>query len=230
MSQQDMVALATQHGTDKWGSHWYAQHYSHHLSYLQHSPITLLEIGIGGYEDPQAGGSSLRMWRDYFPNATICGLDYYDKSAHAEERIRIYQGSQVDPVTIAQIITDCAEGFDVIIDDGSHRSEHITTTLNMLWPSVKMGGWYIIEDLQTTYWPSYGRAPCNYAQQSSLEFLKSLVDCLNWQEIPQPGYAPTLFDRTIVGIHFYHNMVFLRKGDNNEGSNVLRNNILPVDW
>lgn len=227
MSQHDLITLATQHGTDKWGSHWYAQHYDQHLAPLRQDPVKLLEIGIGGYEDPKAGGASLRMWRDYFPQGTIYGLDYYDKSAHAEERIRIYQGSQVDPVAIAGIITDCPGGFDVIIDDGSHRSEHVITTLNMLWPSLKSGGWYIIEDLQTAYWPTFGNAPYASAQQSSLEFMKSLIDCLNWQEMPRPGYSPNLFDSTLVGLHFYHNMAFLRKGHNYEGSNVLVNNAFP---
>lgn len=229
MSRQDMIALATHHGTDKWGSncHWYAQHYGTHLEELRQQPITLLEIGIGGYEDPNAGGASLRMWRDYFPNATIYGLDYYDKTPQAGERIRIYQGSQVDPVTIAKIIMDCPGGFDVIIDDGSHRSEHIIATLNMLWPSVKQGGWYIVEDLQTAYWPAYGTAPHASAQQSSVEFLKSLVDCLNWQEVPRPGYSPNMFDSSLVAMHFYHNMAFLRKGENNEGSNILVNNAFP---
>lgn len=227
MSQQDLIALATQHGTDKWHGHWYAQHYGAHLEVLRQQPITLLEIGIGGYEDPKAGGASLRMWRDYFPNATIHGLDYYDKSSHAEERIKVYQGSQVDPVTIAKIITDCPGGFDVIIDDGSHRSEHVITTLNMLWPSVKQGGWYIVEDLQTAYWPIYGGAAHATAQLSSLEFLKSLVDCLNWEEVPRPGYSPNMFDSSLVELHFYHNMAFLRKGQNNEGSNILVNNVWP---
>ena len=55
-------------------------------------------------------------------------------------------------------------------------------------------------------------------------YLKSLVDGLNWQEIHQPTYSPSLFDKTITGIYFHHNMCFLRKGINEEGSNEVRNN------
>lgn len=227
MSEKDLISLAIEHGTDKWNGHWYAQHYDHHLSYLREKPITLLEIGVGGYDDSSAGGASLRMWRDYFHHATIHGLDYYDKSPHAEERIRIHQGSQVDPVAIARIINECPDGFDVVVDDGSHRSEHIIGTLNMLWPSVKNGGWYIIEDVQTAYWPSYGGAPYATAQQNALEYLQSLVHCLNWEEVHRPGYSPNMFDTSLVALHFYHNMAFLRKGENREGSNTLQQNVTP---
>ena len=183
-------------------------------------PISLLEIGI-------ANGDSLRMWRDYFLKATIYGLDINDKRQYAEERIRIHHGSQADPVTIARIIADCPNGFDVIVDDGSHRSEHGITTLHMLWPSLKDNGWYIIEDLQTSYWAMFGGNPQGVGQQTMLDYLQSLVHSLNWQEIHRPRYEPSLLDTTLVGMHFYHNMVFLQKGNNREGSNVLKDNIMP---
>ena len=57
-----LTDLAIQHQTDKWGSHSYTPHYEHHFNHLRDEPINLLEIGVGGYQDPQAGGNSLRMW------------------------------------------------------------------------------------------------------------------------------------------------------------------------
>lgn len=52
-----------------------------------------------------------------------------------------------------------------------------------------------------------------------MNFFKALTDCLNFAEIPRTDYEPTSFDKTIVAIHFYHNLVFIEKGRNDEGSN-----------
>ncbi len=219
--------MAAAHGTDKNGRHAYTQHYGRHLDQLRETAFNLLEIGVGGYEDPLEGGRSLRTWKDYFPLANIVGLDFYDKSAMSEDRIKIYQGSQADPKVISKILSDY-DSFRVIIDDGSHRSEHVISTLLMLWQYVEPGGWYIIEDLQTSYWPMFGGA--FYEKNSpltSMGYLKSLVDGLNWSEIHQPTYSPTEFDKTLVGMHFYQNLAFLQKGDNTRGSAFVRENRFP---
>lgn len=228
MTAEVLAELATKHQSDKWNGHWYAGPYANHLSKFRETNLTMLEIGVGGYDDPKAGGASLRMWEEYFPRGKIVGLDYYDKSYHNSDRIKIYQGSQADPVTIGRIVMDHPEGFDVIVDDGSHRNEHVIGSLYMLWQYVKDGGFYIIEDLQTAYWPNHGgRLYERNSPQTSMGFLKSLVDCLNWEEIHQPNYQPSSFDLNLKSIHFYHNMAFLEKGSNREGSTELRGNRLP---
>ena len=224
----DLALVATRHGTDKWNRHWYAKPYAIHLSHLRDQPFTLLEIGVGGYDDPNEGGQSLRAWKEFFPRAKIIGLDIHPKANLEQDRIRIYQGSQVDPMVIARIISDNAEGLEVIIDDGSHRSEHVIASFMMLWPLVKDGGWYIVEDLQTSYWPNFGgRLNDRDSSLTSMGFFKSLIDGLNWREIHQPHYEPSLFDRSIFSIHFYHNMCFLNKGSNVAESTVVVNNRVP---
>jgi hypothetical protein len=50
-------------GTDKWGDHWYTQHYQRYFRPLRDKRLTLLEIGVGGYEDSGEGGACLRMWK-----------------------------------------------------------------------------------------------------------------------------------------------------------------------
>ena len=225
MSAQDLISIGTKHGSDKWIGHFYAEPYAAHLSNLRDSKLTLLEIGVGGYGDPSMGGHSLRAWKEYLPNSQIIGLDYFDKSPLQEDRIRIYTGSQADPVSIASIVLDYPDGFDVVIDDGSHRNEHVISTFYMLWQFIKPGGWYIIEDLQTSYWPNHGgRLHDVNSPLTSMGFLKSLVDGLNWQEIHQPTYVPSSMDKEITGIHFYHNIVFLKKGKNCEGSTEVQSN------
>jgi hypothetical protein len=78
----DLTKLAIEYRTDKWGGHFYTPHYHAHLMHLRESPINLLEIGIGGYDDPAKGGESLRMWQDYFPNGKIYGIDIANKCVH----------------------------------------------------------------------------------------------------------------------------------------------------
>ena len=93
---RNLSALAQIYDTDKWGGHFYTPHYQRHFRNMRRNSVKLLEIGVGGYDDPKEGGRSLRMWKRYFPNGRIYSMDIVDKSPHEESRIRIFQGSQVD--------------------------------------------------------------------------------------------------------------------------------------
>lgn len=228
--EDDLSRFALLHGTDKNAGHSYTRHYHRHFAPLRGEAIRLLEIGIGGYADPDAGGASLRMWRDYFASGEIFGLDYHAKNVR-EERVRVFQGSQADPRVLAQLLDATGgEGFDVVIDDGSHRSEHVTATFMMLFQFVRAGGWYVIEDTQTAYWPSFGTQDTAGSRRlSMMEFFKNLADGLNWREIHAPGYQPTYLDLNVESLHFYHNLVFVRKGRNDEESNIVAANRMP-EW
>src|SRR5688572_17217452 len=92
----DLTTLAKIYKVDKWGWHSYTPHYKQHLKKFKYKRINLLEIGAGGYDDTNAGGESLRMWKRYFPFGKIYSIDIYDKSLLEESRIRIFKGSQVD--------------------------------------------------------------------------------------------------------------------------------------
>ena len=216
----DLPALAAYFGTDKWGSHWYAQHYQTHFAPLRRKRLRLLEIGVGGYSDPRRGGESLRMWKAYFPNAQIAGIDISDKRAQDEARIKTFVGSQVDSAFLQRLSSE-AGPFDIVIDDGSHQNEHVIQTFQALFPLLGDGGFYVIEDTQTAYWPEFGGAPASSAgARTSMNFLKGLVDGLNHREFPERP-EPDYFQRHIVAAHFYHNLVFVRKGLNDEPSNRL---------
>lgn len=235
IQQPSLAELALKHGTDKQGpskpgpnhvrhpGHKYADHYEHHFRHFRNlDNITILEIGVGGYEDANKGGESLRMWKEYFPKAQIVGLDYYDKTPLQEDRIAIYQGSQDDPALLTRI-HEAHGDFDLIIDDGSHCNQHVIDSFRILFPMLKMGGIYAIEDLQTSYWKStFGGSSTELSSVStSMGFLKSLVDGLNHAEFDLPNYKATYFDKHITSIHFYHNLAFVSKGDNDDVSNVI---------
>src|SRR3954454_13480307 len=63
---RNLKMLATVYMSDKWNTHWYAQHYEDHFRHFRNKKINILEIGIGGYDNPRRGGGSLRMWRTFF--------------------------------------------------------------------------------------------------------------------------------------------------------------------
>lgn len=223
----DLDALAQFFGSDKNSSHYYTQHYDRHFQPFRNKCFNLLEIGIGGYENPWDGGHSLRMWKSYFPKANIYGLDIIDKSPHNEHRIKTYQGSQIDEELLKRITKETG-GFDIIIDDGSHYNEHIIKTFQILFPLLNLNGIYAIEDLQTSYWEvdsngvEWGGSKNLDAPFTCMNFLKRLVDGLNHEEFTVDNYQPTYFDRHITSLHFYHNLAFVYKGANAEGSNRIR--------
>lgn len=217
LGEQSLTALARHFGTDKWSKiHRYTPHYERHLSHLKKERFTLLEIGIGGYKRDQKGGASLRMWQAYFPKAQIFGLDIEDKSFVDDERITTFRGSQTDEAVLAEIV-ERADDLQVIIDDGSHVNEHIRRTFEILFPRLATGGVYAIEDMQTSYWPRWGGSRDLTATNTSIALAKSLIDDINYEEYTDEGYQPSYTQANVVGLHAYHNLVFIDKGQNNEG-------------
>lgn len=226
--RRDLPRLAVIYGSDKWGAHRYATHYAKHFRHLRRGKITLLEIGIGGYDDPRAGGNSLRMWRRYFRRAVIVGLDCFDKRPHAEERIRIYRGDQADEKLLQQIVAEVGRP-DIVIDDGSHVNRDVLKSFEVLFPLLADDGLYVVEDTQTAYWPACGGSSANLLHApTSMGLFRSLVDGLNHEEFIRPGYVPSYYDRHVTALHFYHNLVFVQKGRNDEGSNRIVQNREPA--
>lgn len=202
--------------TDKIGDHFYTPHYRFHLRRYKYKRINLLEIGVGGYEYPFVGGNSLRMWKKYFPFGNIFAIDIFEKSALQETRIKIFKGSQNDKEFLAKVTKEISK-IDIIIDDGSHINEHVIETFNFLFPKLSDGGIYIVEDTQTSYWKEYGGDPDNLNNPSTImNYFKTLTDALNCKEFNKPLYKQNYFDRNIISIHFYHNLIFIYKGNNND--------------
>ena len=220
MNETSLRAIALEKGTDKEGAHSYTDAYERHLGRLRGEPITLLEIGIGGYADPGRGGASLRMWKEYFPSARIIGLDIEDKSGLAEDRITILRGNQGDRAFLGRIALEHGP-FDVVIDDGSHRCKHVIATFEGLFPHLTANGIYVIEDLQTSYWETYGGSSGPDRRGTSMTMLQSLVDGLNHAEFDIPLYEPIYTDQWVRSVTFYHNLAFIQKGPNLEPSHLL---------
>lgn len=219
----DLAELAVRWGTDKWGAmHQYPVHYQRHFGPLADRRLTILEIGVGGYSDAGNGGQSLRMWKQYFPRAVIHGLDIEDKSRFEQPRIVVLRGDQSDDGALRAIAEEHGP-FDIVIDDGSHRSPHVIGSFTTLFPYVRPEGWYVVEDLHGSYWkPLFGGSDEDLGDPAyTVGFLKTLIDGLNHEEFLRPEARWTRpSDTTIKGLHFYHNIAFIEKGANREGSPV----------
>jgi hypothetical protein len=211
LCQHDLTTLARAYGTDKGGPlHRYTPVYERHLRARRHDRIVLLEIGIGGeHDDPSAGGASLRMWRRWFPRAQIHGADLYDKSGVAGRRIAVHRTDQSDPGSLealATVVGPC----DVVIDDGSHVCDHVITTFHALFPAVRPGGTYVIEDLQTSYLPRYGGRPRGSGRDGTATgFLADLLDGLHHPDGDEAG--DTYADRWVAAVHVYPEIAVIEK-------------------
>ncbi len=156
MSRPSFYSIGMKTGTDKCSLHGYHFCYEAHFERFRDAPITLLEIGV-------SSGASLRLWEEYFPSARIFGIDCEPScSKQASDRSRILIGNQEDPDFLREVGQQIG-AIDVVIDDGSHMMKAQQTSFKELFPFVKIGGYYVIEefDLQDGVGPhknleSYG--------------------------------------------------------------------------
>lgn len=147
--------MGRRHGTDKWdASHSflgesYLDVYERYLSPMRRRPVTVLELGV-------KGGGSLRMWKEFFPRGDIHGVDLNPRcQEETEERITVHAISQDDEAGLTAL-AEAVGGFDVVLDDASHINVLTVASFRILWPHVKPGGFYIIEDLGMS-WVDYAQ-------------------------------------------------------------------------
>lgn len=169
-----LVDLYKQHEgkvTDKW--ELYLREYERLFFPYREQSISMLEIGI-------QNGGSLEIWSQYFSNAKkIVGCDI-DQSCRdlvfSDPRISVVVGDACAEETKNKI-TEKARSFDLIIDDGSHRSTDIITTFLKYFPLLRKGGVFIVEDLHCGYWQDFEGGL--FYPYSSISFFKTLADLIN---------------------------------------------------
>ena len=206
----------------------FLKHYNNILNHLRDSNITLFEIGIGGSSNINDGGHSLKMWGEYFSKAKLFALDIYKKNLIFNERTQIFQGSQVDK-NILNTIHNKSGDFDIIIDDGSHNNSHQIETFKILFPKLKSGGFYFIEDLQTSYYLSDG-GDAFYLKnnKTAMNFFKDMIDKMHQVEHENPFSKADYFSKNITEISFFPNLIVIKKNDNLQKSHILQNNRKPT--
>ncbi len=138
-----LTELGTRYGTDK-AVHGFCAFYDEQFGDESRSFEKIMEIGVHR-------GSSLYMWREYCPKAQIHGLDAVKTNIPATERITVYEGDQADRRDLQALLDAAGSNFDLIMDDGGHTMEQQQVSFGFLFPHVRPGGIYVIEDLHTSF-------------------------------------------------------------------------------
>ena len=151
--------LAERHVNDKYRlyGHNYIPGYKTLFDEIRPSIATMIEIGIGGASHQESmrrkfpaykSGNSLRMWRDYFDNATIHGVDI-DTAAmiRDEPRIVTHLCDQSSVSDLNALMSTIGKPPQIIIDDGCHFLEPQVISFMTLEKYLPKGGIYVIEDI-----------------------------------------------------------------------------------
>jgi SAM-dependent methyltransferase len=203
--------------------------YDRYFSEFSDQATTLLELGVHS-------GESLKVWASYFSRGKIIGVDITESGADfsAYPNIVFERGDQADPVRLKEILLSHASaGLDIIVDDASHIGQNSAVSFEILFPCLKPGGLYVIEDWGTGYfddWPDGSHLQTFRSEAvdgqiakrmpshdfGMVGFVKSLVDQVAGDNIkPLHTAAPTRSD-TLSYMHFYKEMVILEKHANSE--------------
>lgn len=205
----DEIAIQTQ--TDKASTgHYYTRVYEKYLEPLRQEPLLIFEVGIGGYQFPDRGGQSLRMWEQYMPNAKIVGIDVYQKDGMGSDRVFIEKGSQDDADFLASLVNKYGAP-DLIIDDASHVNRLTIRTFEILFPMLKAGGLYFCEDVHTSFWmQDYGGDPDPATRNTTLAYFQLLTAQLSHDTL-QAEYRREFMAGYLDFIHFSRNLVIIKK-------------------
>lgn len=124
-------------GCDKCTNHDYSEAYEGLFRGLRDEVKWVMEVGV-------ADGSCLLAWREIFPNATVVGMDVHHSDKAHGERIEFHLGDQ-------RLQHDCENAaggrqFDLIVEDATHKLANTLLTFYWLWPFVRPGGMYVVEE------------------------------------------------------------------------------------
>jgi len=180
----ELCRIAASHDTDK--GQQYTRAYYDLLKDVRDEPLRLLEIGL-------YNGGSMRMFREFLPNATLHGIDidprclaYQDEIPNSQVRLL----DQANPTALLAFIDELGGAYDLILDDGGHTMEQQLVSFNTLWPQVTPGGVYVIEDIGTSYFVEYGGRSLG-APGTSMDLCKNLTDAVNLGPDVAQGYVST---------------------------------------
>ncbi len=197
---------------------YFAEYDFNFASFRERKNLKILEIGV-------QGGGSLAMWQEYFEDPLIVGIDI-DKSCEKfqRDRVRIYIGDQANEQFLSQVERENGP-FDIIIDDGGHTMKQQITTFKTLFPLLSTNGIYVIEDLHTSYWPSFGGG---FGKKSTMiGLLKKMIDEIHYQHIDSPRsgifhhikhhFDPSkvkpknVYQKTVRSLYIADSIVFIHK-------------------
>jgi spermidine synthase len=136
-----------QHLTDKNTVHCYISSvYENLFNDIQDTCKNVLEIGIHQ-------GGSIKLWKEYFINATIYAVDNNKNAVFpkdtSDEKIKLYVN---DAYSLRFVDSVPNNNFDLIIDDGPHTLDSMIKFLQYYQSKLNENGILIIEDISDMNW------------------------------------------------------------------------------
>jgi SAM-dependent methyltransferase len=187
----------------KWTHYFWV--YEKHFAHLRDKEFKMLEIGV-------LNGGSLEMWRNYFPKAKIVGIDINPDCRNHEQtdkNIFVRIGDQSNEKFLQDLIDEFGE-FDLILDDGSHHVDHVNRTFQYLYPKLKDGGIYFIEDTHAAYWSSHGGSI--NAPESINNVAKDMIDSIN-ADHARGQKTPDFYTKNVKCMTVYDSIIVFDKGN-----------------
>jgi hypothetical protein len=223
-TQISLSQLSSLCGSDK-HVHGFTEFYEKFVKDLD--PQVVCEIGMGGLipphweaykhiEQDNPGGSS-RMWLKYFPHSKVFVMDNFSQVTPddvervvnelvqaSDGRYTLFEGDQSLRKDLDRFVETIGAEIDFLVDDGGHQMHQQQVSLSVLFPRIKRGGLYSIEDLHTSFNPGpkfgvysdrsnttlgmlqrfklTGKIESIYMSQDEAQYLQDNIDfCEIWQ-------------------------------------------------
>jgi len=204
----DLLQFAGEEVTDKGApGHNYVRIYDFFLRSRRNEDLRFCEVGLlrGRMRKPLPTDTnpmapSLRMWRKYLPSASLVGFDILKFVQPNDSKCTIIQGDQSSREDLQKIIDKHSE-YDVVIDDALHASPHQQITISFLFPHVRSGGIYFIEDLR--------HQPEGFERSDvpkTLELLKKLKTTGVWSSPLSTPEEKKVLETEVKEIHFFESL------------------------
>jgi len=145
----NLVDLVDNKRTDKNTVHSYLELYQNLLEKKRTTAKNVLEVGI-------CRGGSIKLWHDFFTNATVYGLDIIDINniwdGIKNDRIKLYRNDAYDEMFFKNTFLDKNIKCDFMLDDGPHTLESMIKFIKLYSQIMTDDGILIIEDVQSWHW------------------------------------------------------------------------------
>lgn len=210
---------ANEYGSSKAES--YYEVYQDYFQQLTEKKLNILEVGT-------CYGQGAKLFSEYFSNSKIVTIDIDIKEINFSEHpnisyVKCDQGKKEE---LEKVVAEhFSDGIDIVIEDGGHYGRLSKRTFDYVFPHVKSGGFYVVEDWGTGYWKDWadgmayqdikfeGRKIISH-DFGMVGFVKSLIDEVGASDI-KPDKLGDIFiktkKQTVKYIHYYPGLVIMKK-------------------
>jgi hypothetical protein len=161
--------------TDKNTIHSYLPLYEKLLKNKKETAKNVLEVGIGDFNQGITNGGSIKLWHDYFINATVHALDICPigrvwDGIKNNDRIIIYSSINAynNDFFTANFLNKNIK-CDFMLDDGPHTLDSMKQFIKLYSQIMTDDGILIIEDVQSWDWINILK---NEVPQNLKQFIK----------------------------------------------------------